>query len=930
MRWSLAFAVFGIGVLIAVGSTVSRSTEPSADSVPQRGLARIAASSVPPAGGGVYSHAVAIPPTARVLHVSGQIGVNEGGGVLDDPDSQLDLAWNNVKQVLKAGGMSVGDLAKVTCFVKEPGTMEQFDRSVARHLGETRPAISVVAVRELRPEHRQFQIEAIAAKVDEKVWRVAAAEPRGKIASQPAALAVHADAGERSRRLGEMYREADRFDRLRREWRSTRELPRPEIEVKPDLEYRDRFAPRYSVPREELRSRNGRLDVVLDVGYSIQRIGRDDVRLRTYNSRLVGPVLRVKAGDILAITLSNNLPPEPAAPHEINGHHGWNTTNLHFHGLHVAPQGTKDKESDNVLIEIAPSSPFDPVKSIQRYEVQIPKDHPAGTFWYHAHKHGSVAAQVSSGMCGALIVERDDDRYNLDSVREIKEASVAEEILVLQETPYLNDMFGAGIGGIEFKTDADAGKMFDPGQWQRLKRYVTVNGVRLPEIHVAPGELRRLRFVASQQRESIALRIERVSQDAGPDFPSLLVLAHDGLPTGHLDELSFHDHVEYLELFPGYRADTLLKVPLSASGEYWLVDDNWYNPKTKIVDNSTGADGSPEPVRWIAKIVVAGSPVKMKLPSEAELLPQRLPDIEPADVGGEQFAFYGVNTDFNPTRYLISENDLARRAEPVTPRNAQSYDPAYPRVLSLGRTERWFVGSRNGARIGVSHPFHIHVNPFLVVRVTEVFPDGSVKDRTADEIKRPTWRDTLAMRQNFTYELLTRYADYSGAFVDHCHILDHEDHGMMELVKIVPPGAPAAAAAPPNKIAASIPDAKGRPAILIFVKGAFCRHCMAQLVKMAAEVAESDVAVAVVSASTVEDLEDFPRVPFTLVADPDHKLFREHRAVDKEPAHATIAFDRAGKEVFRDVGEEPFTDSAAVLKALGMTSRRRTASTSER
>ena len=72
----------------------------------------------------------------------------------------------------------------------------------------------------------------------------------------------------------------------------------------------------------------------------------------------------------------------------------FNTINMHTHGLHVSPAGN----SDNVLLNIAPQTEFP-------YEYNLPADHPAGTFWYHAHRHGSTAVQVASGASGVLIVE---------------------------------------------------------------------------------------------------------------------------------------------------------------------------------------------------------------------------------------------------------------------------------------------------------------------------------------------------------------------------------------------------------------------------------------------------------------------------------------------------------------------------------------------
>ena len=164
--------------------------------------------------------------------------------------------------------------------------------------------------------------------------------------------------------------------------------------------------------------------------------------LRSYNSPafaprefLVGDTIKAKPGDTLYIRLTNNLPnlasheafPQNPPPPGHAGHFNFNLTNLHTHGLHVAPNGPRDKpESDNVFVEIAPAGGH------QDYEIKIPPDHPSGTFWYHAHLHGSTAIQVSGGMSGALIIEGGDaTNGELKTIPEI--AAAKEQTFVLQQ-----------------------------------------------------------------------------------------------------------------------------------------------------------------------------------------------------------------------------------------------------------------------------------------------------------------------------------------------------------------------------------------------------------------------------------------------------------------------------------------------------------------
>jgi FtsP/CotA-like multicopper oxidase with cupredoxin domain len=123
--------------------------------------------------------------------------------------------------------------------------------------------------------------------------------------------------------------------------------------------------------------------------------GKDKVALRSYGGCLTGPAIDVKPGNTLRIFLQNALDVnDPTCPaNEPPGPACFNTINMHFHGLHVSPAGN----SDNVLLNIAPQTHFE-------YEVNIPADHPSGTFWYHPHRHGSTAIQVASGASGALII----------------------------------------------------------------------------------------------------------------------------------------------------------------------------------------------------------------------------------------------------------------------------------------------------------------------------------------------------------------------------------------------------------------------------------------------------------------------------------------------------------------------------------------------
>jgi len=157
---------------------------------------------------------------------------------------------------------------------------------------------------------------------------------------------------------------------------------------------------------------------------------KDKVKLRSYGGCLTGPLIEAHPGNTLRVHLNNQLDTsKPSCNGETPG--CFNTINLHFHGLHVSPSGN----SDNVLLNIAPSTRFE-------YEVNIPEDHPSGTFWYHAHRHGSTAVQVASGASGVLIV-RGNRMYtggalgDVDTIlRDAAGKPLKEQVFLFQQIPY--------------------------------------------------------------------------------------------------------------------------------------------------------------------------------------------------------------------------------------------------------------------------------------------------------------------------------------------------------------------------------------------------------------------------------------------------------------------------------------------------------------
>lgn len=293
----------------------------------------------------------------------------------------------------------------------------------------------------------------------------------------------------------------------------------------------------------------------------------------------------------------------------------------------------------------------------------------------------------------------------------------------------------------------------------------SINGVVVPTITAKQGKLLRWRLVDAGIRETIQLALVRDTDLKSPTFAKanvdslgssagleLGVISYDGIATGRLDR------VKQVELQPGYRTDVLVRI--DEPGNYALID----------LSTSPGRSlqAVAEPLEILAKVRVNPSTDKPSdLPSAealAKLAPYR--QVRDDEVKGCQYNTFNIDTSSGAPKFQV---------------NARSYDPAAPpRTMTLNTADEWIVDSKLA-----NHPFHIHVNPFEIVDGYGPFPPG-------------TWKDTLlvfgpADGPSKPYRLRSRYEDFTGKFVLHCHILDHEDQGMMQTVDVLPRGSSSSA-----------------------------------------------------------------------------------------------------------------------------------------
>ncbi|TAK88288.1 MAG: RidA family protein [Betaproteobacteria bacterium] len=113
---------------------------------------------------GAYTHGIEISPGARVVHLSGQVGVRADGSVAEGIEGQLECAWQNIFAILAAAGMGPADIVKVTTYLTRPEDFKVHPRIRAKYLGESRPGATAVCVSALAAPEFLCEVEVIAAK----------------------------------------------------------------------------------------------------------------------------------------------------------------------------------------------------------------------------------------------------------------------------------------------------------------------------------------------------------------------------------------------------------------------------------------------------------------------------------------------------------------------------------------------------------------------------------------------------------------------------------------------------------------------------------------------------------------------------------------------------------------------------------------------
>lgn len=113
---------------------------------------------------GKYTHAIEVPATARTLYISGQVGNLLDGKPAQGIEAQAEAVWTNIKRILEAAGMGLGDLIKVTAYLVNKADIPAARAVRLRILGDLAPASTLVVIDALAGPEWLIEIEAVAAR----------------------------------------------------------------------------------------------------------------------------------------------------------------------------------------------------------------------------------------------------------------------------------------------------------------------------------------------------------------------------------------------------------------------------------------------------------------------------------------------------------------------------------------------------------------------------------------------------------------------------------------------------------------------------------------------------------------------------------------------------------------------------------------------
>jgi len=494
-------------------------------------------------------------------------------------------------------------------------------------------------------------------------------------------------------------------------------------------------------------------------------------------SGLENPTLQVNPGDHLIITVTNNTsggmnPMQLNPPNCGDNYMNTASLNIHYHGTNTSPTCG----SDEVIKTIINSG------ETFQYNVAFPQNEPPGLYWYHPHVHGIAEHALLGGASGAIIVG------GMNNVQPAA-AGLTEKILVIRDQPQVQGL-GEGPGGctngVPFQDLTINNVPID--SYQSPSGGTVTFTPAVLNVEAEEPQFWRLTNSSADTILDLQVQFDGVTQP-------LLLVAIDGVAVNSQDgtQPGLPIPVTHFRLPPASRMEFIVNTPPPTVKLAQLVTSSI----------ATGVNGDCDPNRPIFNIVLGNDndQIKMGQFSQYDTAAQRFAGLASAPIAASRLVYFDENLNVTPNQFFMA---VAGQPEKV-------FDPNAPPAITAqqGTVEKWTV--ENHAQ--ENHEFHFHQVHFLVVSQNNFEINGqkqapAVNGQYLDMLEVPGWDGN----PNHPFPSVTLLIDFRGpdigSFVFHCHILNHEDLGMMNIIQVVQGSA---ANASPAKPAVAGNDANATP-----------------------------------------------------------------------------------------------------------------------
>jgi FtsP/CotA-like multicopper oxidase with cupredoxin domain len=474
---------------------------------------------------------------------------------------------------------------------------------------------------------------------------------------------------------------------------------------------------------------------------------------------LEDPTLHVKPGDHLIITITNNTPSTPAMMPPLNSPNcgdaqaTQSSINIHYHGTNTSPTCHQD---DVIKTVINPGETF-------QYNVAFPRNEPSGLFWYHPHIHMLAERSVQAGATGAIVVDGIENQQPAVSGLRQRVLMVRDQLVPGNPVATGNiPSFDLTLNYIPIASPTDPNSnnfvpavlRMQPGTKEFWRVSNSSADVPLDLQYVFDRVPQTLQLVAI---DGVPLN----SQDgAGPG--SLTKVTHFTLPNA--------SRVEFIVSAPPSSVQVAQLITRRITAGFGIYND----PQRPLATvQLTSGEGDSAAVQDAD----VGNDNKVGTFTAMSTTQNRFAGLASAPVAMKRTVFFDENVNVTPPQFFMAVQGLPEHL----------FDPNAPPdiVATQGTVEEWTVENRTLE----NHAFHIHQIHFLVESQNNFELNGSKQvsadnGQYLDTIQVPFWDQN----PQHPFPSVTLRIDFRGNdigdFVFHCHILSHEDLGMMNIVRV--------------------------------------------------------------------------------------------------------------------------------------------------